>query len=168
MIQVRIQFESVLNEKPKAKYVHETLFCGMSKCLCVAKNKRVIHQRKDQGASEEGKIQAAQNFQLKLQVKTTKINLFYSRVPPTPLLTIGLETLTNRYIALLDFGVDTNILPLSIFHWLKNKAAIATQDTLYNFQKAKVQSYGVVKILVYIEGVEISISFQVVECSEDE
>ena len=43
-----------------------------------------------------------------------------------------------------------------------------TKDTLYSFQKSKVQSYGVAKILVYIESVEMPISFQIVDCAKDE
>ena len=39
-----------------------------------------------------------------------------------------------------------------------------TQDTLYSFQKVKVQIHGVANIMVYIEGDGLSISFQVVDC----
>ena len=38
MIQVRNQYESALNGRPKAKGVHEPLIFGRNKCLCVAKN----------------------------------------------------------------------------------------------------------------------------------
>ena len=43
-----------------------------------------------------------------------------------------------------------------------------TQDTLNSFQKDKVQNSEVANILVYIEGVEMPISFQIVDYEEDE
>ena len=40
---------------------------------------------------------------------------------PTPTLLVGVESNNNHYTALLDLGVDTNVMPKSIYDKLHNK-----------------------------------------------
>ena len=52
-----------------------------------------------------------------------------------PIITIAVEAMHKQHEALLDLGVDANILPLSIFQTLRNKAKVESIECLYNFQK---------------------------------
>ena len=66
MIQVRNQSKSALNGKPKSKCAHEPLTFGMSKCLCVAKNGKVMHKKKNLRPNQESESQVAHDCRQKL------------------------------------------------------------------------------------------------------
>ena len=150
-----------------SKIFHDPLTTRMSKCIGVAKNTKEDQEHIKHDALAKGKARAAQHWwQRRLQIKN--IEAIDHALPPTPMLTVGLETPTNMHKALLDFGADTNVLPLAVYNCLKNKAAMAKHDVLYSFQNTPVQSQGVVNVLLHINGVSTKVSFQVVDCQDDE
>ena len=73
----------------------------------------------------------------------------------------------KHHEALLDSGADANILPLSIFQQLKNKAKVESEECLYNFQRQRVTSYGGAFVNLYIQGLPSKMYFQVVDCGQD-
>ena len=90
----------------------------------------------------------------------------YSNLPE-PVIQVAVEAMHKQHEALLDSGADANILPLSLFQILKNKAKVESYECLYNFQKQRVTSHGSAFVTLYIQGVTCKIYFQVVECGED-
>ena len=86
---------------------------------------------------------------------------------PQPIIKVAVEAMHNQHEALLDSGADANILPLSIFHTLKNKAKVESTKRLYNFQRQRVTPHGSAFVNLYIQGLPCKIYFQVVDCGED-
>ena len=86
---------------------------------------------------------------------------------PTPSITISVESPRNRHEALLDSRADANIMPLSVYHKLCNKAKSESTAHLYNFQKQQVSTQGEAKIQIFYEGVSLTAKFQLVDCHSD-
>ena len=84
-----------------------------------------------------------------------------------PIIQVAVEAMHKQHEALLDSGADVNILPLSIFQQLKNKAKMESDECLYNFQRQKVTSYGGAFVNLYIQGLPSKTYFQVVDCGQD-
>ena len=73
---------------------------------------------------------------------------------PEPVIQVAVEAMHKQHEALLDLGADVNILPLSIFQNLKNKAKVESDECLYNFQRQKATSYGGAFVNLYIQGLQ--------------
>ena len=86
---------------------------------------------------------------------------------PEPIIQVAVEAMHKHHEALLDSGADANILPLSIFQQLKNKAKVESDECLYNFQRQKVTSYGGAFVNLYVQELPSKTYFQVVDCGQD-
>ena len=108
---------------------NEPLTIDMLNRLHVVKNKKEAHQRMIQEAQEEAKERV-----WKLCNKHRYINKVktFSHLPEL-VIPVAVETMHKQHEALLDSRADANILPLSIFQTLKNKAKVESIECLYNF-----------------------------------
>ena len=86
---------------------------------------------------------------------------------PKPVIIVVVEIMHKQHEALLDSGVDANILPLSIFNTLKNKAKVDSTECLYNFQWQRVTLQGSAFVNLYVQGLPCNTYFQVVDCGKD-
>ena len=131
--------------------------------LHVARNKKEAHQRMIQDAQQEAKERV-----WKLRNKHRYINKVIANSNlPEPVIQVAVEAMHNQHEALLDSGANANILPLSIFQNLKNKAKVESNECLYNFQRQKVTSYGGAFVNLYIQGLPSKTYFQAVDCGQD-
>lgn len=85
-------------------------------------------------------------------------------LPPTPILSIGVETATNIQNALLNSGADTNVMPVAVYNKLKNKAATSTCDVLYSFDDVPITSLCISRINLCIKNRWIQTEFQIINC----
>ena len=85
----------------------------------------------------------------------------------TPSINISVESPRNFQEALLDLGADANIMPISVYNRLRNKATLESTAHLYNFQKQPVSTHGVASIQIFYEGVSSMAEFQLVDCQSD-
>ena len=101
---------------------------------------------------EEAQEEAKERVQ-KLRNKHRYINkVATSSHLPQLVIKVVVEAMHNQHEALLDSRVDANILPLFIFHTLKNKAKVECTKHLYNFQRQRVNPHGSAFVNLYIQG----------------
>ena len=142
---------------------NEPLTLDMLNRMQAAKNIKEAHQRMIEEAQDEAKERV-----WKLHNKHKYINkVATSSHLPQPVITVAVEAMHKKHEALLDSGKDANILPLSIFHTLKNKAKAESTEHLYNFQRQRVTPHGSAFVNLYIQGLPCKTDFQVVNCGKD-
>ena len=138
----------------------EPLTLEMLSRMHAAKNRKEAQQKMIKDAQEEAKERVR-----KLCNKHRYINkVKTSSDLPEPVIQVAVEAMHKCHEALLDSRADANILPLSIFQQLKNKAKVESDECLYNFQRQKVTSYGRAFVNLYIQGLTSKTYFQVVDC----
>ena len=154
-----------LDGEPMANYINgsclhvynKPLTLDMLNRMHVAKNKKEAHQRIIKEAQEEAKEQVQ-----KLCNKHQYINkVGTSSHVSQPIINVAVEAMHKHHEALLDSRAYTNILPLSIFHALKNKAKVESIECLYNFQRQRKTPHGSAFVNLYIQGLPCKTYFQV-------
>lgn len=165
-----------LDGEPMANFIngsqlcvyHEPLIDSMLARMHTAGNCKEVQDQMKQEALAEGQARATLHCQQRLRIN--KIQALYPlpSSPPALTLKIGVETPTNSHTAFLDLGTGTNVLPLTVYSCLKNKAAILINEVLYSFQDVLVTIQGVATALLHINGRKIPTFFQLINCGNDE
>lgn len=105
---------------------NEPLTTNMLERIHAAKDRKEAHGRMKLETQQKAWECAACHRQKRLLVKKLNANSTNTKLPPKPLVTLGIETLTKKHKGLLNLGADTNVLLLVVFNRLKNKKAVAT------------------------------------------
>ena len=112
---------------------HGPLTLKMFQRMHATKNTKEAHQQMIDDVQVEAKEWVQKLHQKKLYINnvqtSSKLQL------PMPILTVAVESQHYFHEALLDSSADANILTISIYNHLCNKAKLESQDHLYNFQK---------------------------------
>ena len=113
-----------------------------------AKNGKEAHQQMIDDVQAKAKECVQKPCQKLLYIN----NIQTSSKPQLPMaiLTVVVESQHNSHEAFLDSSANANILPISIYNLLCNKAKLESQDSLYNFQKKLVANHGTASINIYL------------------